>query len=218
MTDESLPLFLFPVVERAPIFEVCFVCKQSFIRRKNAQVCCSARCRDKLGHGRKIARAERQCKHCYMPFVATHNLQVYCSSSCQKKAYRQTPQSKRYRRAVQDRRNAYQRTRLAKQSFLTRRLPYFNHNYNSHITSQDLEMLFQVQAGLCVLCAMPLGDHNCEIDHIIPVKKHGVTAINNLQLLCFMCNRGKWTASVDDYITHCTRVADFARKSSKASY
>lgn len=43
----------------------------------------------------------------------------------------------------------------------------------------------------CSICGARAGDIELEIDHIIPVSKGGKTEINNLQTLCFDCNRGK---------------------------
>lgn len=44
--------------------------------------------------------------------------------------------------------------------------------------------------GVCRRCSMPLGD-DYEIDHIIPVARFGVTAIDNLQAIHRACNRQK---------------------------
>lgn len=43
----------------------------------------------------------------------------------------------------------------------------------------------------CVLCGASGKDAKLEIDHIIPVFKGGSSVIDNLQTLCFKCNRGK---------------------------
>ncbi len=46
----------------------------------------------------------------------------------------------------------------------------------------------------CALCGKtPTGNRNAtlEIDHIVPVSKGGKTEYDNLQTLCFECNRGK---------------------------
>ena len=44
----------------------------------------------------------------------------------------------------------------------------------------------------CKLCGRKAEDGiELEVDHIIPVSKGGKTVGNNLQTLCYDCNRGK---------------------------
>jgi hypothetical protein len=52
----------------------------------------------------------------------------------------------------------------------------------------------------CILCgASPKENESTrlEIDHIVPFSKGGATRIDNLQVLCFACNRGKY--NLDQY-------------------
>lgn len=50
--------------------------------------------------------------------------------------------------------------------------------------------LLQHQQGCCAICGCPI-DIKSELDHIIPWKYIGDELENNLQLLCFKCNRSK---------------------------
>jgi CO dehydrogenase/acetyl-CoA synthase alpha subunit len=43
----------------------------------------------------------------------------------------------------------------------------------------------------CVECGATKENQPLEIDHIIPVSQGGFDEINNLQTLCFLCNRAK---------------------------
>jgi len=43
----------------------------------------------------------------------------------------------------------------------------------------------------CVKCGRKTNEGRLEVDHIIPVSKGGTDELNNLQTLCFECNRGK---------------------------
>jgi len=43
----------------------------------------------------------------------------------------------------------------------------------------------------CVKCGASGKDANLEVDHIIPISKGGKSTMDNLETLCFKCNRGK---------------------------
>jgi len=43
----------------------------------------------------------------------------------------------------------------------------------------------------CVKCGRKGPESRLEVDHITPVSKGGTDELNNLQTLCFECNRGK---------------------------
>jgi len=43
----------------------------------------------------------------------------------------------------------------------------------------------------CVKCGVNASDTILEIDHIIPISKGGISVKENLQTLCFLCNKGK---------------------------
>ena len=43
----------------------------------------------------------------------------------------------------------------------------------------------------CRKCGRKASEGRLEVDHIVPVSKGGTDELNNLQTLCFECNRGK---------------------------
>lgn len=49
----------------------------------------------------------------------------------------------------------------------------------------------------CVYCGRSSQQIDLEIDHIIPYSKGGSNQIDNLQSLCFDCNRGKGTRIIE---------------------
>lgn len=50
----------------------------------------------------------------------------------------------------------------------------------------------------CVKCGSCARDIPLEVDHIVPVSKGGSDELDNLQTLCFECNRGKGGDLEDD--------------------
>ena len=50
----------------------------------------------------------------------------------------------------------------------------------------------------CVECGASNKDVRLEVDHIVPVSKGGLDSLDNLQTLCFVCNRGKFDDVWDD--------------------
>ncbi len=58
----------------------------------------------------------------------------------------------------------------------------------------------------CPLCGFVFENLNFEIDHDMPVSRGGSNSIENLQLLCHRCNKGKDALTTEEYIDHCRRV------------
>lgn len=79
---------------------------------------------------------------------------------------------------------------------------------NSHYSHGLTKTLWENQKGKCVICSRELNITLAHIDHIVPSSKGGKTEIDNLQFLCEMCNRGKFTWSTEEYIAHCKNVAE----------
>lgn len=188
----------------------CANCGKLFQRRNYKQSCCSQKCHMRLRRSGPLNEA--QCFQCGRTFIKVYRSTLYCSERCRtlprtfwslERLARESARHKREREQEKIRRRG-------KPHFKGRAIS-LNSNYKSTITSADLEGLMNGQAWHCILCNLHLEGNAWEIDHVIPVKSGGKTVIENLQILCSKCNKGKWTMSVEDYIAHCIAVADFTR-------
>jgi 5-methylcytosine-specific restriction endonuclease McrA len=56
------------------------------------------------------------------------------------------------------------------------------------------------QRGLCFWCKEPWG-RGAEVDHHLPISKGGLGVIENLRVLCNLCNRMKSTRHPDEFRT-----------------
>lgn len=87
------------------------------------------------------------------------------------------------------------------------KLSYYNKRYDSNLSVEDLEMMWDMQSGKCNICDEVLNKTKtfC-IDHIISRNKGGSNELNNFQITCEKCNVGKHDYSMEEYIEHCTKV------------
>jgi 5-methylcytosine-specific restriction endonuclease McrA len=149
---------------------------------------------------------------CEAVFLKTYRSTIFCSDAC-----REMPRSEwapvRLARELARRKREREIDRIRRKGLplFQQRVNSLNSNYGVRLIAADLEGIMLVQEWHCVLCNLHLQGNAWEIDHIIPVKSGGPTSTDNLQILCSKCNKGKWTMPVQDYIAHCTAVADFAR-------
>ena len=66
----------------------------------------------------------------------------------------------------------------------------YNPNYTRYISSEVKQAVWNRDGGKCVCCGSSI---RLEFDHVIPVAKGGSNFENNIQLLCYDCNRTKST-------------------------
>lgn len=131
-----------------------------------------------------------QCKVCRRP---TDKLKNRKYTPSQKEAYRK-------------------RKKIYREKYWIRvRVSQWNALYDSTLTEQQLQGLFDLQKAQCVICGSDLNSH-CHLDHIIPRCLGGQSEIGNLQFLCEKCNKGKNKWPVEDYIAHCEKVFKFNNK------
>lgn len=62
---------------------------------------------------------------------------------------------------------------------------------NRYISTSIRVDVFKRDNFRCVFCGATSKQTQLQVDHIIPVSKGGSNDLNNLQTLCWECNRGK---------------------------
>lgn len=64
---------------------------------------------------------------------------------------------------------------------------------------EDIQKLFSLQRGLCVVCQADISGSN-HVDHVMPLALGGTNDKNNLQLLCPPCNHSKSSKHPIDFM------------------
>lgn len=78
-----------------------------------------------------------------------------------------------------------------------------------HHTKDTLKVIYNLQAGLCYYCMVPINNsspNKYTIDHIIPLSSGGSHWPNNIALTCKKCNSQKSWTSEKDFIKEIRRV------------
>jgi 5-methylcytosine-specific restriction endonuclease McrA len=66
---------------------------------------------------------------------------------------------------------------------------------NGHFTAEEFDALCSVYGYACLCCGVTT--RRLEADHVVPLTQGGSDDISNIQPLCGMCNRRKFTAVID---------------------
>lgn len=69
--------------------------------------------------------------------------------------------------------------------------PEFQQNIRQEISIRKRFIVFKRDQFTCVMCGRSGVGIKLEVDHKLPVSKGGTNSTDNLQTLCFECNRGK---------------------------
>lgn len=64
----------------------------------------------------------------------------------------------------------------------------YRHRMYANLFTRDVRKKLLTKESVCAICKSA---DRLNIDHIIPVSKGGRNEINNVQILCFKCNRKK---------------------------
>ena len=70
---------------------------------------------------------------------------------------------------------------------------------DSQISGSLRIKVLELAKGKCQLCGTSVKEAPIDVDHIVPRSKGGKTDLQNLQALCYRCNRGKGNRSSVDY-------------------
>lgn len=70
---------------------------------------------------------------------------------------------------------------------------------NAHLSKDDLDGLIRAYGNRCCYCHKDLGDKPT-IDHIVPIKAGGTSAVSNLTLACQSCNSSKNDSSLLNFM------------------
>lgn len=105
---------------------------------------------------------------------------------------------------TKDKKNEYQK-KLKQKNPEEYRVKNCNYSKRSKtaggILSLDIiSKLKVIQNGVCVYCGININTNPYELDHIIPFNKGGLNTDDNVQLLCYDCNKKKYNKTHDEYI------------------
>ena len=70
-------------------------------------------------------------------------------------------------------------------------------NAGGRFSESEWRMVMQKYGSKCLCCGRSVPEINLTPDHVIPLSRGGSNSIDNIQPLCFMCNRKKMTKSTD---------------------
>lgn len=87
---------------------------------------------------------------------------------------------------------SYKQTRTANAH--RRRDRKINNGDVSYITKDVVKYIYEKYNSTCLCCG---SKSKLSIDHIVPVTKGGLSTVDNLQLLCMLCNIRKSTKIID---------------------
>lgn len=63
--------------------------------------------------------------------------------------------------------------------------------YQSAEYARNRQLRFEISRGRCESCGIPLLPAEWECDHLVPLRKGGSNAIDNLRILCRPCHKAK---------------------------
>lgn len=88
-----------------------------------------------------------------------------------------------------------------RRSYMHRKRGYMTEQTN-HFSGEDVVEIYKEQEGCCAACFDDLKEVGYEIDHKRAVESAGNNFRNNIQLLCFPCNRSKHNKDYAQWISN----------------
>lgn len=144
----------------------------------------------------------RTCPTCGVEFAPTNNSQKYCGRACRRPTFSDSTEWQ-YLRVSGDWVRYF--NRLCARNF-----------GRAGITSAQMVALLESQGGRCALSGVPLtcalqkgvvSKTNASIDRIDP---KGPYELSNVQLVCAALNKFRIDTPLDEFISWCRKVAEYA--------
>jgi 5-methylcytosine-specific restriction endonuclease McrA len=65
------------------------------------------------------------------------------------------------------------------------------------------------EGQVCIFCGRKLTPRYCSLDHIVPLSRHGLNEIGNIQFICIKCNRYRGNSTCQEYSEFLQQLGPF---------
>lgn len=68
---------------------------------------------------------------------------------------------------------------------------------------------YNKQNGKCAMCGQKIQYINATVDHVIPISKGGKNSVDNMEVMCYVCNQMKRDQFKDDFLEHIRKIYEY---------